>query len=257
MSPENILIEIIEEFFQQFGIKYKRQEPSLQLTRYFNFRLKYIIVGPREIRISDLLLQKIQGHPHQNGITDILANTVGGRDLNPYQSKDSFNADFHDGLFNDWGIHHLHLDSTKKKAGDYFNARTGLLLFVRFTEKVAYFLDIKSHSDINVWSDRDLIRIIQKNWPDSIKEKEVEGVQWYPDLTDEQIGKFRRPGVIYGLNVDGKSYLFLGHGQATSGDNLMASRMAGEAWRWVGQHLSVLETNPSLFKQKLKDRLGI
>src|SRR5258705_6992307 len=144
MTPDSIVIQILEIFFEQFDIKYKRHDrTSLWLTRYFNFRLKYIILGQRQLRVSKELSKKISTHLYQSSIFDIFTKTARGHDLNPYQSKDSFNADFHDRLFNDWGIHHLHLSSDKKKPTDYFNNRTELLMFVRFTNEIAYFLDIK------------------------------------------------------------------------------------------------------------------
>jgi len=258
MTPQSILTEILEDFFNQFGIKYKKHDKeNLILTRYYNFRLKYIVAGQRQIRVSKELSSKIATHQNRNGIFDIFTHIMKGQDLNQYQSKESFNADFHDLLFNDWGIHHLHLSSEKKKATDYFNNRTGDLLFVRFTNDIAYFLDIKSHKDKNVWSDTDLIRIIQRNWAESICDKEVEGITWHPQLNDEEIGKFRKAGLLFGINVDGKAYLLLGHGQATSGDNMMASSLSNEIWRWIGQNKRLIETDLTGFKIGLKERLSI
>jgi hypothetical protein len=258
MTPQSILTEILEVFFRQFGIKYKRHDrESLLLTRYYNFRLKYIVCKPRQIRVSSELSNKLSKHKNKDSIFDIFNHTIKGQDINPFQSKDSFNADFHDLLFNDWGIHHLHLCSEKEKTTDYFNRRTGDLLFVRFTDEIAYFLDIKSHKDKNVWSDTDLIRIIQRNWNESIEDKEVKDVTWHPHLNDEEIGKLRKAGLLFGINVDGKSYLLLGHGQATSGDNMMASRLANEISRWIGHNKHLVETDIERFKIELKERLSI
>lgn len=258
MTPQTILKEILEDFFNQFGIKYKKHDrESLLLTRYYNFRLKYIVLGQRQIRVSKELSQKISTHPKQNAIFDIFDRTIKGLDINPYQSKEAFNADFHDMLFNDWGIHHLHLSNEKKNPTDYFHTRTGDLLFIRFTDEIAYFLDIKSHKDKNVWSDTDLIRIIQKNWEDTIKDKEVPNVKWNPDLNDEQIGILRNKGYLFGINVDDKAYLMLGHGQASSGDNMMAGRMADEVWRWIGKNKHLLDIDTTQFKIQLKERLSI
>ncbi len=258
MTHQTILIEILESFFKQFEIKYKKHDKEhLMLTRYYNFRLKYIDLGQRQIRVSKELSEKISAHPNKNAIFDIFTLTIKGLDINPYQSKESFNADYHDLLFNDWGIHHLHLSNEKKKPTDYFHTRTGDLLFVRFTNEVAYFLDIKSHKDKNVWSDTDLIRIIQKNWADTIADKEVPNVKWTPDLNDEEIGILRKKGYLFGVNVDDKAYLLLGHGQASSGDNMMAGRMADETWRWVGDNKHLLGTDLALFKSRLREQLSI
>ncbi len=258
MTLDSIVIQILEDFFSQFGIKYnKHDRTSLLLTRYFNFRLKYIVLGPRQIRVSKELSKRIAAHSNHDAIFDIFNSTISGGDLNQYQSKESFNADFHDLLYNDWGLHHLHLSSAKKSHLDYFNSRTGPLLFVRFTNDIAYFLDIKSHKDKNIWSDTDLIRIIQNNWPDIIAGREVPNVTWTPALNDEDIGILRKKGYLFGINVDDKAYLVLGHGQAASGDNLMASRMAGEVWRWVGQNEHLIKSDIKAFKTGLLSQLHI
>lgn len=258
MTYQTILTEILEDFFNQFGIKYKKHDnENLILTRYYNFRLKYIVLGKRQIRVSKELSKKISTHSNQNAIFDIFTRTIKGINLNPYQSKESFNIDFHDLLFNDWGIHHLHLSNEKKKQTDYFHTRTGDLLFIRFTNETAYFLDIKSHKDKNVWSDTGLIRIIQKNWPDTIADKEVPNVTWTPDLNDEEIGILRKKGYLFGVNVGDKAYLLLGHGQASSGDNIMAGRMANETWRWIGKNKHLLETDLVQFRSGLMEQLGM
>ena len=252
MATDSIIIQLLEKFFLKFGITYSRHDNThLWLARYFNFRLKYIVQGRRQIRVSKELAVKIQTHPNREGLFDVFDLAIKGGDLNQYQSKQSFNTDFHDLLYNDWGLHHLHLNSTKKKSTDYFNARTEALLFVRFTNHFAYFLDIKSHRDKNVWSDTDLIRIIQRNWPDSIADKEVPNIKFSPNFDDEEIGVLRKKGYLFGINVDGKAYLMLGHGQSSSGDNMMATKMADEVWRWVAQNEHLIKTDLESFKEGL------
>jgi len=76
-------------------------------------------------------------------------------------------------------------------------------------------------------------------------------------LDDAQIGKLRKHGHLFGINVDGVGYLLLGHGQASSGDNMMAGRMANAVWYWVGQQQDLLASNPAGFRQELKNKLGL
>jgi hypothetical protein len=250
--------EILEEFFIGLGIKYtKGVDAHFLMARYFNFRIKYIENHAREIRISKELERKIPNHINREALYDIFLKIVQGNDINPYQSKASFDSDFNDGLFNDWGIHHLHLNSFKKNQTDYFNIRTELLVFVRFKENTAYFLDIKSHKDNNVWSDKDLIRIIQQNWSETIAENEVHDVEFLDELNNEEIGLLRKSGCTSGLNVDGKSYLLLGYGQATSGINIMAMMTANNVWRWIGENKLLFMNDIQEFKAKLKEQLGI
>ncbi|NOQ25427.1 MAG: hypothetical protein GQ564_08695 [Bacteroidales bacterium] len=90
----------------------------------------------------------------------IIDKVRSGIELNPYQSKQSFNSDYDDGLFNDWGIHHLHLSNKLKNESDYFMERSSKLLFVKFTMTKAYFIDIYSHNEKPLWGKKDLIRKI-------------------------------------------------------------------------------------------------
>ena len=204
-----LLIELVNDFFNQFGITYKKHErTSLLLQRYFNFRLKYIIVGERQVRLSKELQLKLSSHPVKDAVFDIMYKAGKGLNLNPYQSKKAFDADVHDGLFNDWGIHHLHLSTRKKKPGDFFVERSDYLLFVRFTETIAFLLDIQLHKEKDVWSKKEFIRIIQRNWPESIADKEMPGITFDPDLDDNAIGILRNKGYLFGVDVDDKSYLF-------------------------------------------------
>lgn len=255
MTVDTTIIQILEDFFLRFGIKYNNHDKvTLWLIRYFNFRLKYIVLNQREVKVSKGLTEKISTHPNCNVLSDIFNKAAQGDDLNPYQSKASFNADYPDLLFNDWGIHHLHLRSDKENPSDYFNGRTGLLLFVKFTIDTAYFLDIKSHDD---WSNTDFIRIIQRNWPEIIADREIPNTQWSPNFNDEKIGILRKKGYLFGINVDEKAYLILGHGRTSSGDNAMAIRLANEVWRWVGENKHLFDTNLDTFKLGLNEQLHI
>ncbi|SHE95394.1 hypothetical protein [Chryseobacterium sp. OV279] len=254
---ENLINEILSDFYLNTNVKYKiHNSVNLSLVRYFNFRLKYIAVVPRKIMISKELLKSIENNKSLNilFLIQIFNKASKGLDLNPFQSKQSFNSNVHDSLFNDWGIHHLHISHEKATDQDFFNRRTGPLLFVRFTDDTAYFIDVKPHNNKNVWSNRDFIRILKNNWPESIERFEA-GFRIYPDLDDSDIGILRNKGYLFGINVDDKSYLLLGHGQATSGDNMMASRLANNVWRWVGEHIELIQNNKSLFKKKLIEQL--
>lgn len=248
---ENLINEILSDFYLKTDVKYKiHNSINLSLVRYFNFRLKYIAIVPRRIMISTELLKSIENNKSLNilSLIQIFNKASKGLDLNPFQSKQSFNSNVHDSLFNDWGIHHLHISHEKATDQDFFNRRTGPLLFVRFTDDTAYFIDIKPHNDKNVWSNRDFIRILKNNWPESIERFEA-GFKIYPDLDDSDISILRKKGYLFGINVDDKSYLLLGHGQATSGDNMMASKLANNVWSWVGEHIELVQNNKSLFKK--------
>jgi hypothetical protein len=256
MMIDDLVVKMIEDFFKKYGIKYSKYEKKRNwVQRYFNFRLKYIGLSKRTLKISRELLSKLATCPSRDAFYEILYNAGEGKDLNPYQSKGAFNSDVHDCLFNDWGIHHLHLSNTKKKPTDFFYDRSDYLVFVRFTDDTVYFLDIQRHKENDVWSKRDFLRIIQRNWPESIADKVVPGVQWDPDLNDNEIGTLRKKGYLFGVNIDEKAYLLLGHGQMSSGDNFMATTMADNLSRWIEANKHLCDTDIEGFKSRLKEKL--
>ncbi|MGX5817166.1 hypothetical protein ACWKWU_03170 [Chitinophaga lutea] len=258
MTLEQQIKDLILQFFIKYGIKHRRHDRiSLMMTRYFNFRLKYIPVQPWQVKVSKELSEILKTHELTKSCGDIFLSAASGKNLNPHQSRRSLDADYHDRLFNDWGIHHLHVSLAKKNPTDFFCERTGPLLFARFHQNTAYFLNIQEHSQSNAWSNTDLIRIMQKNWPTLLEDREVRGTKFAPHLSDEEIGVLRKKGYTVGINVDSKAYLMLGHGQTSSGDNMMASRMSDEVWRWVGSHRELYEIQPDAFINELKKQLHI
>jgi hypothetical protein len=251
----DLLIRLIQEFYSSFDVKYKiHDEYSLILQRYFAFRLKYIDIGVRNARISKELSAKLNTHQYRDICFDIFERNYLGKDVNPYQGKQLLNADFHDYMFNDWGIHHLHLSSFGNKNSHYFVNRSDYLLFVRFTDTTAYFLDIYLHKEKHIFGKKALIKIIHDNWPDTIKS--YRRSRFYPDFSDEEVQTIRNKGYSFGINVtEDTGYLMLGHGYAASGDNMMAGRIADELHRWMHKNEILYDTNPQQFEQDLRKQL--
>lgn len=258
MKPQDLINDILVDFYKKFQIKYRiTSDTSKSLSRYYNFRLKFIEIKPRNVQISKESIPGIFLSDHKDDILKLLNKIRDGSDLNPYQSKQLFNADYHDMMFNDWGIRHLHLNHDKQKPNDYFNIRTGHLLFAKFDRENAYVLDIKHHKDKYVWSNTDIIRIIRHNWNHLLEPFEVGSGKWFPNLNDEEIGVVRNKGYTFSINVDDKTYLMLGDGYASSGDNLQATRLANEVYRWIGKNLALFDKDKDVFKTQLKRKMHL
>lgn len=252
LKPKDLITEILEKFYAEFNIKFKyNKNGELDLSRYFNFRLKLIEAKPRKVHIAKESIEIIFLSEHKIDILNLLEKIKKGIDINPHQSKQSFNVDYHDMLFNDWGIHHLHLNHNKKRPTDYFNIRTGPLLFVKFDKENAYVIGLKKHSDKNLWSDKDIIRLIRNNWNYLLEPFEVGNGNWFPNFDDEEIGIVRNKGYTFSINVDDKSYLMIGDGYSSSGDNSTAMNLANEVLRWIGKNLELFENDKDEFKKRL------
>lgn len=194
-------------------------------------------------------------HPNALEFLEILNSTSSGSDLNIYQSIRLLNTEFHEDLFNDWGLHHLHLES-RNTVKNGFVKRADYLLFAKFTLSDAYFIDVQGHREKPLWGKRELIGIIQENWNHLLKPYEMRGPV-YPDFSDEDIEIMRKKGYLFGVNVNGKGYMRLGAGQSTAGNNLDANRLADNVCRWIWANKPLYGQNQSLFKSQLLYELYI
>lgn len=255
MTPEAFTIGLIKKFFDKYGIKYQSTgNLSTWLFRYFNFRLKYVPIGRREVFVSAELKLKMAKHPAALELLEILENTRQGNDLNPYQSTGISDSDRHDDLYNDWGIHHLHLTSKlekhRKSKYKYFVERSDYLVFVIFKNSAAYFIDVFRHSEKPLWGKKHLISVLQNNWESLIKPYESRNL-WHPELEDGDIEILRSKGYSFGVNVNGKGYLMLGAGQSTAGNNMDANRLADNTCRWIHENRHSFEKDRTLFEDQL------
>lgn len=84
-----------------------------------------------------------------------------GENLLPWQSKNIMNTGYHDRLFNEHGIHHLHLGEAKEDDSG-FMARTGSLLYCMVDSKNFYFIQVLEHGEEHA---DELVAIIKQDWP--------------------------------------------------------------------------------------------
>ena len=121
-----------------------------------------------------------------------------------------------DRLYIHWGIHHLHLGRYLEPDG--FMERTGPLLFCRFDNKNAYFINVFPHSSTS-WTDQDMIRILHDNWPESIEIYRLRGVIGLDrTITNENIRTLRDGNVNTAVEVrEGVVYIPPGGGVSSSG----------------------------------------
>ncbi len=138
-------------------------------------------------------------------------------------------------MLNDWGIHHLHLGTSLKNG---FAKRTGAVLFARFTDETAFFINVLDHSknaSLQPWFDQALVRILHKNWPESISQFRVYGVQIPPSHSYDTIKESREDkievagetairiskGNTY-VSVEDAVYVLIGGGYTTDGTSMEA-----------------------------------
>jgi hypothetical protein len=148
------------------------------------------------------------------GLALVEQKVAAGEDLSPHLSKLLRDPSFNDPLLNDWGIHHVHLGATLDSDG--FASRTGHILFARFDNSNAYFIDVLPHGS---WSLQRLIKDLHDNWPDSIKRFSLNGaIHSGTPISDKDKETLRKKNVNTMANTGGDMvYAPIGGGFMTSG----------------------------------------
>lgn len=185
----------------------------------------------------------------------IKAKFEAGEDVNLFLSKGVYRLVDHDYLLNDWGIHHLHHNDQKKASGDYFNLRSGQLLFVHTTADHLYFIDIHPHNEHCVFAQKDLLRAVRNNWPDLnrkflVREEEME---ISPQFNEKDTVTMRHKGYYFFTQVNKHAYA-PGLGSACIGFSMQAGLEMNEFHRHLYKiHCFVQENEDKLIRMLDRD----
>lgn len=196
--------------------------------RWVAWKRRTVPDGPRNIL-------KAEGfncpNDHQEGLADLEKTFISGKDIWRWQTINIDNPEFkcEDRLYNDWGVHHFHLGIGYKK-GTPYKERTNPLLFALVDKFTVYEIGIYYHGD---WYERDMLEIIDKNWPNLLDRFTLRGVRSssYPQNNDDiklLRGNNKNPGnVNYCLTLNsGRVIVPPGGGYATNGTSIEAVRYA-------------------------------
>ena len=183
---------------------------------YSSIKARRIQTKPRAVILSSTfsIPQNLKA-----GFEQLKSKIENGDDINPYLSKSVFKLQKDDLMFYDWGIHHFHLGECIESDG--FIKRTGPLAFGIVKSDSIYFISIDAHGS---WSDKSLIEIVDRDWPELISSHRLNG-GIEPNLTNEEYGLLRKAHVNTGIQLsNGHSYIILGGGYTTAGTSMEAMR---------------------------------
>lgn len=127
------------------------------LHSYCSYSHRLIEKQPRIIHKADMFVCPDEV---KEGLDWLESKIKQGKSLIPHLNT-AIQKDKLDGLLYDWGIHHLHLGLKLETTG--FVERTGPVLFAVFRPNDVYFVDVRDHEG---WSDKELLEIINRNWPE-------------------------------------------------------------------------------------------
>uniref|UniRef100_E1TBU0 Uncharacterized protein n=1 Tax=Burkholderia sp. (strain CCGE1003) TaxID=640512 RepID=E1TBU0_BURSG len=197
------------------------------LLRWIDFASRYIPQARRQILASNKFPLKLPPDA-ETGLHRVEQLLIWGGDVNPYQSKTltrfndtsgSKRQKRTDGLWADWGIHHLHLPLNPVAPGQPYSDRSGWLLFLMVYGNAALFIDVREHNEKNLFSLRDLTEIYLRNWPEDAERYRLHGVLGLNQpmtASDAEHKQLRDSGVNQILEVDGKVYCGPGMGITTA-----------------------------------------
>ena len=175
-----------------------------------------------------------------------------GENLIPYMSKRVMDPGFNDGLLNDWGIHHFHLN-VKKEEDSIFIKRSDWLLLAYINEQSAYFIGVYPHRKPHLWSHINLVEIMDKNWPEVIEKYKLEGfLKLDTKLDDKSYAKLRRSNLLTLVEVgEGKVYGMIGGGYASNGSSIEAVRTSDYWVNYLRKIEILIERELYNFKQQM------
>ena len=224
---KNFQMNLYDDWLNQLSTKLTREgydvsnmKKSELPYKYFNMLNKKLVQIPRQVLISKELYQSPYYNKYKKVINYLKSLIEKGEDISAYLSKKIDSIDYNDGLLNDWGIHHLHL-STEKESNSKFNKRTGELLFVRFQNTKAYFINIYKH---NNWAKKEVIQIVHRNCEEDFRTFRLEGVlSLHSRIEDRNYQKLRNKNINVPIEVEeGVVYMGFGFGITTSGHGQLA-----------------------------------
>jgi len=217
------LKEIITQELCGLGHPPKDEEDlDTVLTRYLNFLVRIPPTLEWTVNQSQELANRNFPEEIKLGLQEFIEKAESGQILQPHLSTHSDNPDYQDLMFYDWGIFHFHLGTNPHPRRQGFVERTDDLLFAIADSHTArmYLIDIHPHR--GGFTNQDLLRILEENWPEIIEPYALKGVDGLTDhASDSDIDSFRKASINTVLQTPGGRFLIaMGGGITSAGTSL-------------------------------------
>lgn len=216
---------------------------------YHKAMKKLIPVIPRKVHYS-----KEFSCPDEckSALCKLIANIERGKNLLPYLSKQVIKPTKNDGLLNDWGIHHFHLNEDFEKDG-MFIQRSDWLVLVFVNEEAVYFLNVYPHKKPFLWSHIKLVGIIHNNWPDLIEKDRLDDVVGLPEkLDDQSYSKLRKANASTFVELgENQVYALIGGGYASDGSSIEAVRTSDYWYNYIRKIELYIRDEYQSFKRQM------
>ncbi|MBR5337765.1 MAG: hypothetical protein IK152_07255 [Lachnospiraceae bacterium] len=191
--------------------------------QYYNLIKRQIVAKPRRVLRSKEFICPPEYEKALHSIENCIRN---GADLTPFMSLKINNVAYNDLLLNDWGIYHFHLSIRPRDDG--FVGRSEYQIFAYVSGEVVYLLQVYRHDKIDLYSQQEIIRILEENWPEVIENNRIPGaVKLTQKINDHEYALLREAHVSTFVEL-GKNrvYGLIGGGYASNGFSMEAIRQA-------------------------------
>jgi hypothetical protein len=250
----------IAEYFNSMGINY-RSDVSYRtaLIDFMNMNLKLVNAVPRKVYKSKEFLARKVSFDDICGVNYLTDKIESGFDINYHQSRNLLDPKHNDLLLNNWVIYHFHIG--RKQEEDGFYERTQNVVFVIFSDKQAFFVDVLPHGakgEPYVFARQELLEIIDNNWPEILTVHSHQDAQFLNnEYTNKEINILRKKGYTIATTiVNGKVIANPGIGQTSSGHNSHVIKRAGAVSRILYGTQQFIEENHLEIKTKLSEKAG-
>lgn len=238
-----------------FSLKFKQEVPNLSnpLLRWLDFRFRYIDLQPRHVVFSNKFPKRKLPINTKVALKNFAKLIKKGQDINPYQGRGltlrndisgERNEARTDLLWADWGIHHFHLSNAPIPADQYFSRPADYLAFCLVGGNLVAFIDVLRHPDKEGFANPELIKIVESNWPNYMKQFRINGIIPSREHTQAEIHTLRTGGVTPSLNINNVAYMSPGMG-LTSASTPMKVTIAHDHVRVYVRDLAVSVCDPS------------
>lgn len=178
---------------------------------YAYIELERYAVHPR-IRKAIFSREMLEAEDNEK-IQHIVQISESGGDLSGFLSRNAESLEISDMLLFDWNIKHFHLDNYKKSNGE---KRSSELVFFVEKDNELRFIKISTHGR---FSDIELIKIVDRNWPKEVGS--LNGVLGDENPTMNELKDLRKSGIQALISRDDKTVMFpLGGGYSTAGTSV-------------------------------------
>jgi hypothetical protein len=216
------------------------------ITRYLNVLHRTVEPRPRKTKKSAVFSCP---SALQDGLDFFIRKSEAGDNLRPHQSRKIEKADYDDGLFNDWGLHHFHLGISPDPKKPKLIAPTEPVLCAFVAPQTLYCLCMLKHGE---WSNQKLLDYMHTSFPELTAGSSIKGVLGLSrNHSDEELAKLRSVGAnVLTQRPDGTIMMGPGGGMTASNQAGKKSFMVSRA---VDQVIITLEKMESAVRSKLSE----